>query len=114
MRRMARRVLVTGSIAFLLALTALAGGAAPAAAGGATASSAPLPASPPAYAERTPAPLVADQGLGVRTAVELIVLALTCSIAVALYSATAGERGGTRVPARVRRRSAGRRRDAVA
>jgi hypothetical protein len=33
---------------------------------------------------------------------ELIVLALTCS--AALHSATAGERGGTRVPARVRRR----------
>jgi hypothetical protein len=104
MGRTERQVLVAGSIAFLLALTALAAGAAPAAAGAVQAPSAVLPASPSASAEPTTAAQLADRGHGMRPAIELIVLALTCSIVVAFFSATAGERGGTRVPARVRRR----------
>jgi hypothetical protein len=103
MGRTGYRVLVTGSIAFLLVLTAVAGVVAPAVAGVVSPPVSPLPASPPAFAERT-APLLDEGGMGVRTAVELIVLALTCSVAVAFYSAMSGERGGTRVPARVRRR----------
>ncbi len=103
MGRTARTVLVSGSIVFLLGLTAAVGGAAPVAADGVTAPSSPLPASPPASAGRT-ALRVGEEGLGLRTAIELIVLALTCAVVVAFYSATAGERGGTRVPARVRRR----------
>ena len=103
MERTARRVLGAGSIAFLLALTAVAGVAAPVASDVITRPSPPLPASPPVSVERT-APRAGSEGWSVRGAIELIVLALTCSAVVAFYSSTAGERGGTRVPARVRRR----------
>ena len=104
MARTERRVLVAGSIAFLLALTALAGGAAPAAADGGTVPPVARPASPPASGERMTATRLVDLGLGMWPAIELIVLAAVCSIVVAFFSVTAGERGGTRVPARVRRR----------
>jgi hypothetical protein len=104
MRGTARQVLVAGSIASLLALTALAAGAAPAAADAATPRSAVLPASPSPSAERMAAAQLVDRGFGMQAAIELIVLAVACSIVVAFFSATAGERGGTRVPARVRRR----------
>ena len=104
MGRTARRVLGTGSIAVLIALTAAAGGAAPAAADAIARPQPPPPASRPGSVEPT-APRAGEQRRsGWRGAIELIVLAVTCSAAVALYSTTAGERGGTRVPARVRRR----------
>ena len=102
MGRTARRVLGTGSIAVLLALTAVAGVAAPAAAGGISKPLPPPTASPQGSVERT-APQPAD-GWSWRGFVELILLAVACSAVVAFYSTTAGERGGTRVPARVRRR----------
>jgi hypothetical protein len=101
MGRTARAVLVVGWIALLLGPTAALVDAAPVALDGVTAPSR-LPASPPPSAERTA--LRAGEGLGLRLAIELIALALACAVAVAVYSATAGERGGTRVPARVRRR----------
>jgi hypothetical protein len=104
MGRTARRVLGTGSIAVLLALTVAAGGAAPAAADVITRPSPARPVSPQASVE-APARPAADEGRwSWRAFVELLVLAVACSAVVAFYSTTAGERGGTRVPARVRRR----------
>jgi len=103
MGRTARRVLESGSIAFLLALTVVAGGAARAAADALMEPSPALLASPSSSAEPTAAPAAGDEG-GIRGALELILLALTCAAVMAFYSITTGERGGTRVPARVRRR----------
>ena len=105
MGRTARRLFISAWIGSLLALTAIAGAAAPAARDEA-ASPAALPASAAAFAERTagghsPA-LKADGSL--RTAIELIVLALTCGIVVAFYSASGGGRGSRRVQMRIRRR----------
>jgi len=96
-------VMGTGSIALLLALTAAVGAAVPAAGDAATkVSPAPL-ASPPASGERAPT-RPADERWSWRAFVEVIVLAVTCAAVVAFYSTTAGQRSGTRVPARVRRR----------
>src|ERR1043166_9443319 len=105
MGRTARRVLGTGSIAVLLALTAAAADAAPAAGGAITKPSLALPGSPQRSVEPTAPPGAArEDRWSWRGFVELIVLVITCSAVVAFYSTTAGERGGTRVPARVRRR----------
>ena len=103
MERTARRVLGTGSIAVLLALTAVAGVAAPAAAGAITKPSSPPPVSPLGSVEQT-APRGAEERTSMRGFVELIALVVACAAVIAYYSVTAGERGGTRVPARVRRR----------
>ncbi|TMQ26464.1 MAG: hypothetical protein E6K82_04425 [Candidatus Rokuibacteriota bacterium] len=103
MGRTARVVLVSGSIACLLGLTAGLAGASPAAIDGVAVPPSFLPAPPRASGEPQ-ALRVGEQGLGLAMVIELIVLALTCSVAVAFYRVTTGERGGTRVPARVRRR----------
>jgi len=102
MGRTARRVLGAGSIAVLLALTPAAGVAAPAASDAITKPSPPPAASQPGSVEAAARP-AAEERWSWRGFVELLVLAVTCSAVVAFYS-TAGERGGTRVPARVRRR----------
>ena len=102
MGRTARVVLVSGSIVCLLGLTAVLAGALPAARDGVAAS--PSLLAPPSAPGAPPALRVGEQGLGLATVIELIVLALTYSVAVAFYGMTTGERGGTRVPARVRRR----------
>lgn len=103
MGRTARRVLGTGTIAVPLALTPAVAVAAPAADGAITKPPLPLPGSPQQSAE--PAGPQRDEGRGsVRAFVELIALAVACAAVVAYSSVSAGERGGTRVPARVRRR----------
>jgi hypothetical protein len=101
-----RRVLALGSIAFLLALTAVGAVAVPAAADGITPPSSYPSASPAAFAERaaqtqTPGPR-ATGSLG--HAVELMVLVAACGIVVALYSALDAGRGDKRVLMRIRRR----------
>src|SRR5437868_5068356 len=103
MGRTARRVLEAGSIAVLLALTAVAGVAAPVAADAITKPSSPPPVSPLGSAEPA-APRGAEERTSMRGFVELIALVVTCAAVIAYYSVTAGEPGGTRVPARVRRR----------
>ena len=102
MRRTARRVVGAGSIAVLLALTAADVAAAPAAGDAITKPSLPLPGSPRGSVEPT-APRAAER-TSMRGFVELIALVVACAAVIAYYSVTAGERGGTRVPARVRRR----------
>ncbi|SRR5258705_8151369 len=102
MGRTARRVLGTGSIAVLLALTALEGVAAPAGTDGITRPQLPLPGSRERSVETT-APRAAEERGSMRAFAELLILAVSCAAVVAFYS-VAGERGGTRVPARVRRR----------
>src|SRR5215468_416761 len=103
MGRTARRVLGAGTIAVLLALTPAVVVAAPAAADAISKPSLPLPGSP----QRSVEPAV-PQGAEARGTMwafaELIVLAVACAAVAAFYSVSAGERGGTRVPARVRRR----------
>jgi len=103
MGRTARRVLGAGSIAALLALTALEGVAAPAETDAISRSPLPLPGSPGRSVETT-VPRAAEERGSMRAFAELLILAVTCAAVVAFYSVTAGERGGTRVPARVRRR----------
>jgi len=103
MGRTARRVLGTGSIAVLLGLTAVEVVAAPAAGDAITKPSLPLPGSPHRSVEPTAAPRAAER-TSMRGFVELIALVVACAAVIAYYSVTAGERGGTRVPARVRRR----------
>jgi hypothetical protein len=102
MRRTAQRILGAGAIALVLALMPLAGDAAGVEGDGLTVPALPRTGSPPASAE--PAGASAEDRPSLGGAVELIVLAVACSVAVALYSGTAGERRRTRVPARVRRR----------
>ena len=104
MGRTARRVLGTGSIVVLLALTAAPAGAVPAAADDSKLAAPPPLASQLASAERTVVRRADEGRWSWRAFVELMVLVVTCSAVVAFYSTTAGERGGTRVPARVRRR----------
>jgi hypothetical protein len=107
MGRTERRVLALGSIAFLLAFTAVGAAAAPAASDGITPPSSYPSASPAAFAEREAGQ---DQTSGSRAegslghAVELMVLVAACGIVVALYSAMEAGRGGTRVLMRIRRR----------
>ena len=102
MGRTARYVSGSGAIAVLLALAAVAGAPAPAAADGITPPP-PRAESPSASVDETATP-AGSRELTLRGVLELLVLALTCAAAMAFYSETAGERGGTRVPARVRRR----------
>jgi|SRR6185295_2867732 hypothetical protein len=104
MGRTARRVLGTGSIAVLLGLTAAEVVAAPAAGDAITKPSLPLPGSPHRSVEPAAAPRAAEERTSMRGFVELIALVVACAAVIAYYSVTAGERGGTRVPARVRRR----------
>src|SRR4051794_21956343 len=103
MGRTARRVLGAGSIAVLLALTAATGDAAPAADDAIIKPSLPLPGSPQRSAEPAALPAAKERG-SMWAFAELMILAVTCAAVVAFYSVTVGERGGTRVPARVRRR----------
>ena len=103
MGRTARRVLGTGSIAVLLGLTAAEVVAAPAAGDAITKPSLPLPGSPRGSVEPA-TPRAAEARTSMRGFVELIALVVACAAVIAYYSVTAGERGGTRVPARVRRR----------
>jgi len=103
MGRTALRVIPTGSIALLFALTSAAGAAVPAAGDAAIRPSAAPIASPLASDAPVPKP-PADERWSWRAFVELIVLAAACAAVVAFYSMMPGERGGTRVPARVRRR----------
>ena len=98
MGRMARRVLGIAAIA-ASALTPLVGVAAPDPRDGGSAPPRPELRAPSAEETRPSAERARE-----RSAVELIVLTLTCALAVALYSATSGERRRMRVPARVRRR----------
>lgn len=102
-----RRVLVLGSIVFLLALAGAEGAAAPAA-DGATPVPSPLPVSPTVFAEQA-----ADGGRAsgarrgeapFRNALELIFLAATCGLAVACYSAFVSGHVGKRMLMRIRRR----------
>jgi hypothetical protein len=88
--------------AFPLAVTPPAGVEADAGADAVTKPSPPRAACPPASAERRATS--AGDRRGLRGMIEPIVLALMCSAAVAFYSLMSGERGGTRVPARGRRR----------
>jgi hypothetical protein len=107
MGRTERRFLVATSIVFLLAASAAAGAAAPAS--DATieqSSSVSASASPTAFAERA---IAGSNHTGPGTtswqnAIELIVLAGTCAIGVAFYSAATARRTHTRVPVRARRR----------
>jgi hypothetical protein len=103
-----RRVLVVGTIACLLALSALAGAASSAAVDGAPPDSSPLPGSPAAFAERASG--ARDDGpaahgqASFRNALELMILVATCGIVVAFYSAFSGGQGRKRVLMRIRRR----------
>jgi hypothetical protein len=101
MRRTERRVLVLGSIVFLLTLTAVGGAAAPAVLDGAPSPPSPVPGSLAAFAERA---VGGRTEASFRNAIELMVLVAACGIAVALYSASGGGQSGKRVPMRIRRR----------
>ena len=108
MGRTERRVLVLGSIVFLLALTAIGGAAAPAALDGVTPPSSSPSASPAAFAERAAGgqghgPALRAEG-SFRNAIELMVLVATCGIVVAFYSAAGSGQGEKRVLMRIRRR----------
>jgi hypothetical protein len=103
-----RRFFVATSIVVLLAVGVTTGATASARPDGATEPSSSLVASPTAFAQR----ITADdaRGVGLRgtdswhNAIALIVLAGTCAIAVAFYSAATAQRTDTQVPVRVRRR----------
>jgi hypothetical protein len=101
-----RRVLVVGTIACLLALSAVAGAASSAGVDAAPPVSSPQPGSPVAFAERATG--ARDDGPGLpssfRSAVELMILVTTCGIVVAFYSAFSGGQGRKRVLMRIRRR----------
>jgi hypothetical protein len=97
---------VAASSVFLLVLSATAGTAAPGGPDGATGRPLPLSTSPVVFAER----LTAEDGRGSheagswRDAIELIVLAGTCAIAVAFYSAVTAQHTDAPAPVRIRRR----------
>jgi hypothetical protein len=100
-------VLVAGSIAFLIALSAAAGAAAPAVPDEGRVPSSLHPGSPAAFAERA----VGDRedgparaGSSFRHAVELMILVVACGLVVAFCSASSSEQGGRRVLTRIRRR----------
>jgi hypothetical protein len=106
MGRTERRFLGSAGIALLLALNAAAGAAEPG-------DSDPTPerassqASPEAFAERRASSGTTVSGRDAdswRHAIDLIVLAGTCAIAVAFYSAATARRTDTRVAVRARRR----------
>ena len=103
MERTDRRLLVAGLIVVLLAVSAATGAAASDAFAGTTDRVAS--ASPVAFAER----ITGDGHHAAardswQNAIALIVLAATCAIAVAFYSAATAQRTDTPVPVRVRRR----------
>ena len=108
MGRTERRAFVAGSIVLLLALSVVAGVAAPVLSGGPSEPSSALSGSPAAFAERVTA--TQGQGAGgngsgsLLRAIELIVLAVACAIGVPFFSSMPGLGKGTRVPARIRRR----------
>jgi hypothetical protein len=96
---------VAVSSVFLLVLTVAAGTAAPADLDGATERPLPLSTSPVVFAERIAASGTTSRDEeSWRTAIELIVLAGTCAIAVAFYSAATAQRTDTNVQERIRRR----------
>jgi hypothetical protein len=101
-----RRFLVATSIVFLLAASASAGTAAPAASDGTAERSSSASASPTTFAERAVARdgQASGEAGSWRDAIELIALAGTCAIAVAFYSAATAQRTDTQVPVRIRRR----------
>ena len=102
------RVLVAGSIACLLALSALAGVASCAVPGEMPPVSSPRHESPGAFAERASGPREDASGFrgiaSFRNAVELLILVAACGLVVAFYSASTGGQGGKRVLMRIRRR----------
>ena len=101
------RVLVTGSIACLLALSAVAGVASSAGLDEVPPVASSRLESPAAFAERASARPEAPAARAVasfRNTVELMLLVAACGIAVALYSAFSGGQGGKRVLMRIRRR----------
>jgi hypothetical protein len=103
MGRTEQRLLVAGSIVFLLAVSATTGTAASDAFAATT--DRVSSASPAAFAER----ITADgRNAAVRdswqNAIALIVLTGICATAVAFYSAATAQRTDTPVPVRVRRR----------
>ena len=108
MGRTERRFLGPAGIALLLALNAAAGAGEPGDSGATLERVSSQAASPEAFAERARA----SSGTTVsgrdpdswRHAIDLIVLAGTCAIAVAFYSAATARRTDTRVAVRVRRR----------
>ena len=107
-----RRVLVVGTIACLLALSAVAGAASSAGVDVAPPVSSPQPSpqpgSPVAFAERASGARDDGQALysqaSFRNAIELMILVATCGIVVAFYSAFSGGQGRKRVLMRIRRR----------
>ena len=103
-----RRVLVVGTIACLLALSAVAGAASSAGVDVAPPVSSPQPGSPVAFAERASGARDDGQALysqaSFRNAIELMILVATCGIVVAFYSAFSGGQGRKRVLMRIRRR----------
>jgi hypothetical protein len=107
MGRTERRFLGSAGIALLLALTAVAGAADPGDSDPALERVSPQP-SPEAFAERVSASsartVSGRDPDSWRQAMDLIVLAGTCAIAVAFYSAATARRTDTRVAVRVRRR----------
>jgi hypothetical protein len=103
MGRTVRWLLAAGSIVFALALSVMPGAAAPSALDDASARSSSRSAPPAVFAERATA-RDGHAAASWQNAIELIVLAGTCAIAVAFYSAATARRSDTPVPVRVRRR----------
>lgn len=101
-----RRFLVAASIAVLLPLIAVPGAATPAGSSDAAAPPSSVSASPAAFAERFIADdrPTASRAASWQNALELLVLAGICAVAVAFYSAATARRSDTRMPVRVRRR----------
>jgi hypothetical protein len=103
MGRTEQRPFVVGSIACLLALSAVAGAVASDVPDAAPPDPSSLPASAVAFAERA-----TDAGheapASFRNVVELMILVATCGIVVAFYSASSGGQGRKRVLMRIRRR----------
>ena len=108
MERTGRSFLAAGALVALLVLSAASGDAAPAASGGTTEPPSTLAGSPTAFAERLAAPRTpttsARAGDSLQEALELIVLAAVCALAVALYSSASAERDRSSPAARRRRR----------
>jgi hypothetical protein len=104
MGRTERRYVVAASIVFLLGLMAEPGAALSAGPDETAQASSEPSASPAAFAERAAAGSVTRGMDSLRSALELIVLAAACAIAVALYSAADGQRRQDGISARMHRR----------
>ena len=108
MERTGRSILALSAVVALLALSVATGDAAPVASGGPTEPPSTLAGSPTAFAERLVAPRTpttrARAGDSLQEALELIVLAAVCALAVALYSSASAERDRSSPAARRRRR----------